>query len=329
MKASSILALALALGMAAASHAAGYYGVSDPVMGEYDGFWTAENGARGRFTAQIRPVSNNRYDGFILMFRARNPVTSLNLSPGTYENGQMAFTAATATRESGGDLLAQSEATGAIKEGKLSGTFKGELGEGKFEATKSERRSSTLGAKPPAGAIVLFDGKPGEAWEDFNWPVVDGAAQVGANNVKVKEPLRDFRLHLEFRTPYMPAETGQKRGNSGVYLQGKYEVQVLDSFGLFALKDNDCGGIYKVQAPTLNACLPPMEWQIYDITFRSSGPTITVSLNGSVVINEAKVPANLVANGTGGGDPNAGFLLLQNHNDPVQFRNIWAQPLGR
>ena len=329
MKLISATILALSLILAGRLHAAGFYGVTDPAMGEYEGVWVAENGARGRITAQVRPLSNNRYDGFILIFRARSPITSLQIQPAAYENSRLTFTAASGEQPSGGELLAKTEATGKIAKGKLTGTFKGELGAGKFEATRSARRSGTLGAKPPAGAMVLFDGQAGESWENFEWPVVDGAMQVGKGNVKTKEKLNDFRLHLEFRTPYMPAATGQARGNSGVYLQGKYEVQVLDSFGLYPLKDNDCSGIYRVKAPLLNACLPPMEWQTYDITYRASGPTVTVSLNGSVVINEAKIPAELVESGTGGGDPSAGFLLLQDHGNPVQFRNIWVQPFER
>jgi len=95
---------------------------------------------------------------------------------------------------------------------------------------------------------------------------------------------------------------------------------VLDSFGLYPLKDNDCGGIYSTQAPRLNACLPPMEWQTYDITFSSEGPEITVVHNGITVVERAKV------GGTGGGE-GSGFLLLQDHGNPVQYRNIWAEPL--
>ena len=129
----------------------------------------------------------------------------------------------------------------------------------------------------------------------------------------------------------MPEATGQARGNSGVYLQGKYEVQVLDSFGLWPLQDNDCGGIYSIKAPIGNACLPPGEWQTYDITFLEANPTrtprIIVELNGLKIIDRAEVPANLVANGTGGGEPKAGFLMLQDHGNPVEFRNIWAQPI--
>lgn len=309
--------------------AAGFYGVSDSTMGEYEGFWTAANGAKGRITAQVRPLSNNRYDGFLLLFRGRNLVAGLNLQPAELQGAQIAFSTTSAPAQEGGDLLAKTEAACTLKNGKLSGTFKGDLGEGTFEAEKKERKSPTLGAKPPSRAIVLFDGKPGDAWENVTWPVQDGVMQVGKGNIKTKEKLASFKLHLEFRTPYMPAALGQERGNSGVYLQGKYEVQVLDSFGLYPLQDNDCGGIYKTKAPHLNACLPPMEWQTYDITYHHEGPSITVVHNGSTVVDNVKVPAGLVEKGSGGGESKSGFLLLQDHNNPVQFRNIWAEPLGK
>ena len=110
------------------------------------------------------------------------------------------------------------------------------------------------------------------------------------------------------------------------------KVQVLDSFGLYPLQDNDCGGVYKVQAPQLNACFPPMEWQTFDITYiegnpaKKELPVITVIQNGVTVVDHAKVPETLVKSGTGGGEENRGFLKLQDHGNPVQYRNIWVEP---
>lgn len=327
------LLLALWAGLAQPARGADFYDIADPMMGEYDGFWTAVNGAKGRVTAQIRPRANNQYDGFVLLMRARSPVTVFSLQPATAEQSKISFAKAVSAGEAAtGDLLARSEAECVLNGGKLTGTFSGDLGQGTFEASKVERKSPTLGAAPPRNAVVLLREGVASGFEPHSWPLTkEGALQVGKGNIFTAQKMGSFRLHLEFRTPYMPIATGQARGNSGVYLQGKYEVQVLDSFGLYPLQDNDCSGIYRVRAPGLNACLPPMQWQTYDITFMGAqlgpSPTITVVHNGITVIDSARVARELVEKGTGGGNPAAGILMLQDHGNPVQFRNIWAEPL--
>jgi hypothetical protein len=324
-----ILILATAVAVSRSAH----YGITDDTMGEYEGFWTAKSGAKGRLTAQIRPLANNQYDGFVLLFRTQSPVAAFSLRPAVSGPDGLSFSAVTATKESGGDLLAQSEAKCELKNGKLTGTFSGDLGEGSFDAAKIERKSPTLGAQPPKNAIVLFDGQSARGWDSNSWAIKNGVLEVGKGNIRSTNKLASFRLHVEFRTPYMPTETGQARGNSGVYLQGKYEVQVLDSFGLYPLQDNDCGGIYSVQKPSRNTTLPPMQWQTYDITFsegaRQDQPTITVVHNGITIIDQVKVPPAVVRSGTGGSEPNTGFLMLQDHGNSVQYRNIWAEPLSR
>ena len=313
----------------APAKAAEFYDFSDPFMAEYEGFWAGINGTKGRVTAQIRPLSNNQYDGFMLFSRGRSPVTAFKLERMTAEKGGIKFTASSMS-QAGGDLLAQSEATCELRDGKITGTFKGEFGEGTFDARKFERKSPTLGAKPPKHAAVLTDINNSNAWKNLTWPSKEGVLRAGKGNIVASERMGNFRLHLEFRTPYMPVEEGQKRGNSGVYLQEKYEVQVLDSFGIYPLQDNDCGGIYKVKAPFGNATLPPMEWQTYDITYvEGSGARpswITVQHNGITVIERAEVPTELTAKGTGGGSLGGGFLMLQDHGNPVEYRNIWALP---
>ncbi|MBN2451656.1 MAG: DUF1080 domain-containing protein [Lentisphaeria bacterium] len=152
-----------------------------------------------------------------------------------------------------------------------------------------------------------------------------------------REIFQDHRLHLEFRTPFMPAARGQGRGNSGVYLQGRYEVQILDSFGLEGL-DNECGGIYRVARPRVNMCAPPTQWQTYDIDFRAprfdadgrktEPARITCRHNGVVIHQDLAIPG---PTGGGSGDnlDQPGPLLLQDHGNPVQFRNIWVLPLER
>ena len=138
-------------------------------------------------------------------------------------------------------------------------------------------------------------------------------------------------MHLEFRSPFMPGSKGQARGNSGVYLQGRYEVQVLDSYGLEGM-DNECGGIYKVARPLVNMCAPPTQWQTYDVDFRAAivdqngnkleNPRLTLLHNGVMIYNNLEIPVPT----DGGLDKDMskpGPLFLQDHNDLVQYRNIW------
>jgi hypothetical protein len=156
------------------------------------------------------------------------------------------------------------------------------------------RRSPTLGAKPPASAVVLFDGSSTDAWEN-------GRMELGhllATGCTSKQRFGDYTLHLEFRTPYMPAARGQQRGNSGIYHSGRWETQILDSFGLDG-RDNECGGIDSISKPRLNMCLPPLVWQTYDVEFtaakfdacgkRIAWPRITVRLNGVPVHEELEL----------------------------------------
>jgi len=200
-------------------------------------------------------------------------------------------------------------------------------GEQVMELERVDRKSPTLGAAPPAGAVVLFDGKenrfPGAKVTD------DGLLTQGATS---SEKVGDCSIHIEFRLPYMPSARGQGRGNSGLYVQGRYEIQMLDSFGLEG-KDNECGGLYKIAAPKVNMCFSPLSWQTYDIDFtaakfdaegkKTANARLTVKFNG-VAIHE-----NLELPGTTGGaqlkeTAEPGPLHLQNHGNPVRYRNIWV-----
>lgn len=193
---------------------------------------------------------------------------------------------------------------------------------------KVERKSPTLGAAPPAGALVLFDGSNTDHW--VNGKLVDGK-YLGATGTETKEKFGDHTLHLEFRTPFMPESEGQARGNSGLYLQSRYEVQILDSFGLEGL-DNECGGIYSVARPKLNMAFPPLSWQTYDVDFtaakydatgkKTSNARASIRLNGVVIHDNLELP-----HGTPGRHPEeAGDapIFLQDHGNPVVFRNIWV-----
>jgi hypothetical protein len=137
-------------------------------------------------------------------------------------------------------------------------------------------------------------------------------------------------MHLEFRTPYMPRARGQGRGNSGVYIQERYEVQVLDSFGLDGA-DNECGSLYKQRAPILNMSFPPLSWQTYDVDFtaphfdatgkKTRNAHITVRHNGVIVQNDVEITSKTGAGAAEG--PNPRPIKLQDHGNPVHFRNIW------
>ncbi|GIX03391.1 MAG: hypothetical protein KatS3mg113_0397 [Planctomycetaceae bacterium] len=194
--------------------------------------------------------------------------------------------------------------------------------------SKVLRQSPTLGMKPPAGAVVLFDGRHAEHW---NPPKLmdDGLLGVGT---RTRQSFTNFTLHLEFRTPFMPYATGQARGNSGMYLQDQYEIQILDSFGLEGL-DNECGGLYSVSRPAVNMCLPPLTWQTYDVEFTTAkldehGKIVeparaTIRHNGVVIHENVGLK---ITPGGGRNDGKPGPLYLQDHGDPVRFRNIWIVP---
>jgi Domain of Unknown Function (DUF1080) len=208
---------------------------------------------------------------------------------------------------------------------------------------KPEDKVDAKSTPPPEGAIILFDGKSLD-----NWTKLDGKSKPGfklldsgvmeahGGNIISKQELDgNFKLHVEFRVPYMPKAKGQARGNSGVYVQGRYEVQVLDSYGLKS-KDNDCGAIYEVAAPLVNACKAPTVWQSYDIEFHSpkcedgkqvEEPVISVYQNDVKIHDNLKITKKNTRAGRGGDPCKPGPIMLQDHGDPVQFRNIWVLPI--
>jgi len=188
------------------------------------------------------------------------------------------------------------------------------------------RSSQTLGAPPPAGAIVLFSGGPTSELNNARI-TPGGLLQVGC---ETSRSYRDFCLHVEFQTPLMPEARGQARGNSGVYLQGRYEVQILDSFGLLS-QNNDCGSLYKQRPPLLNMSFPPETWQSYDIDFRAARfddqgqktepARLTVWHNGIKIHKNVELTGKTGAGAAEGPDPRP--IKFQDHGDAVLYRNLW------
>lgn len=199
-----------------------------------------------------------------------------------------------------------------------------------FTLTKTERKSPTMGAQPPEGAIVLFNGANTDEWTRGRLDKENGVLNTDGGDILTKRKFSNYVMHIEFMLPYRPDARGQGRGNSGFYQVDHYEVQVLDSFGLDG-KNNECGGVYTKADPKVNMCLPPLVWQTYDVEFTNAvtengkkvkNARMTLKHNG-VVIHE-----NLdIAGPTGGSrsDPEGtpGPIKLQGHGNPLQYRNIW------
>ncbi len=247
--------------------------------------------------------------------------------PGAGWNGRGPFPA-DGERTAEGVVLRGEGASALVHDGKMDvrddeGTFVGTL-------RRVERKSPTLGQAPPPDAIVLFDGNGTDQWQGGRVSD-DKLLQQGTTS---KLELQSHRLHIEFRIPFQPTQRGQARGNSGVYLQGRYEVQMLDSFGLEG-KDNECGGIYSIKAPDVNMCFPPMAWQTYDIEFQAAKydeqgklqehPRMTVSHNGVTIHRNVELPKSTTAAPRKPG-PEPGPVYLQDHGCPVRYRNIWVVP---
>lgn len=198
--------------------------------------------------------------------------------------------------------------------------------EGALELKRVERQSPDAGGPPPDNAVILFDGTNTEHWKDGK---ID-PRHLLEQGAETKTKYQNFTMHLEFMLPFKPFARDQERGNSGIYIQRRYEVQVLDTFGHPA-EFNGCGSMYRQHAPIVNACYPPLEWQTYDIDFQAAqfdasgkkthNGVITVKQNGIVVQDHYEL-----TNKTGAGSkegPEPGPIWLQEHHNPVFYRNIW------
>lgn len=211
-------------------------------------------------------------------------------------------------------------------------TLTGKTDDGKsFVLKKTVRKSDSIGATPPAGAVVLFDGSNKDKWRGGRLDEKTKLLNTDGNDIVSTDKFLNYTMHIEFMLPFKPEGRGQGRGNSGFYQVDQYEVQILDSFGLDG-KNNECGGVYTKAEPSVNMCLPPLVWQTYDVEFtaakvdpegkKTANARLTVRHNG-VVIHD-----NIELTGKTGGARNEpegtpGPIKLQGHGNPLQFRNIW------
>ena len=316
-----VLALTVVLLAACTCRAADKGGVTDPAQadadfafqGEYAGMVKGDEGDK-KIGVQVIALGDGKFQ--VMAYTGGLPGDGWDKSEPKKVEG---------VRDGDAVKITTDEATATIKDGVISVTKDGNP---VCEFQKVERASPTLHARPPAGAVVLFDGTTAEHFEKGRL-TEDGLLMPGVTS---KQKFQDFTLHLEFMTPYLPAARGQARGNSGCYLQGRYEVQILDSFGLEG-KNNECGGIYEIKDPDVNMCLPPLTWQTYDIDYtaarydeegnKKANARITVKHNGVTVHHNVDLPRATRAAPVKEG-PEPGPVYLQDHGNPVRFRNVWV-----
>jgi hypothetical protein len=307
----------------------------DMIMGNYQGGFTSADWSSRYIRAQV--VARSKVAHRMILFVGKDEASAARVEiRGRVEKGAAIFKDALTVDNMGGNF----EFDGRIENETLTGTLKKEGGAGQPAAFTLKRvfiKPPSLGAAPPQGATLLFDGNNTDQWE--RWPKGwclggDGSMEVCGSNFKTIAELGSGTYHLEFQTPFMPDAEGQGRGNSGVYILGRYEVQVLDSFGLEP-KDNLCGGLYHLAVPIADAVLPPKQWQTYEITFtvpqfdgagnKVKNARITVVHNGITVHNDVEL-ASCTPGPISEQEAATGPLLLQDHGNPVRYRNIWFKP---
>jgi hypothetical protein len=349
-----LIAVPLALALAVSTQAGGekkqkfpgtWTSLSDPTIPEdikYQGEFEGSIQGGEKLGAQVIALSKGAFQAVLLpgglpgagwngkdriILQGELSGSQVELKPAKGERQYLAGPADKFSATSKFPPVGQKDYTATITAGDLTG----KTDDGKsFTLKRTIRTSPTLSQKAPDGALVLFDGQSADEWTG-GARVDGGVLNTDGNNLRTKRKFNNYTVHLEFMEPYRPDARGQGRGNSGFYQIDLYEVQILDSFGLDG-KNNECGGIYSQVAPLVNMCLPPLQWQSYDIDFTnavrgddgkvSKKARITARLNGVVIHDDVAISP------TPGGRPlseegTPGSLQLQGHGNPLQFRNIW------
>lgn len=311
-----------------------------PFMGDWKGGWVEapqkDGNARNNpgLVARVIGLGNNRYEIQILEEFDKRADFKVK-TEAVWENGKMTFD--------------QNGYSGKITNDSFTGKKAGGAFDTPFSLKRVHRTSPTMGKKAPENAVVLFDGSDLDAWErqgggDPTWLTKDGYFEVlpkkDNNNVggsiNTRQSFGDVKVHLEFRLPYEPEHRGQKRANSGFFMPGGYEVQILDSYGLDGMW-NECGALYKQSPPRVNMCWAPCVWQTFDVEFKrlrrdSEGNKVdhaefTVWHNGVKIHNSFQIKGATSNTQKGrelGESGKNGGLSLQDHSNKIQFRNIWV-----
>lgn len=284
------------------------------LQGEYVGQGVLPDGTQGRVGAQVIARGNGQFEIYLL--------TGGLPGEGWKRGGQR--TRLDGQRQGKVVSVEGDSISGQIAEGKM--TLAAGDAKTKLELKRVERQSPTLGAKPPEGAVVLFDGT---GLDYFPGATMSEEKNLVAGTSS-KDEFNSYKLHLEFRLSWMPWAGGQRRSNSGVYIHNCYELQVLDSFGLEG-RHNECGGLYSIKEPDLNMCLPPMVWQTYDLDFTApefdqqgnkvANARMTLRHNGVVIHDDLELPGATPGGQDEGPGPRG--IHLQGHGCHVQYRNIW------
>ncbi len=288
------------------------------IQGEYEGE-IKQNDTTMKIAAQV--IARGAGNFIVKPFR--------NGLPGTSEQSQ-SVNPGSATRVDGKVVVKDDKGkeVGSIADGVFTVNAHGL--EAKLK--KVVRKSPTLGAKPPSGAVVLFgDENDVSNWQNGKIAELSDGKFLAASSPRSKKTFQSFTAHVEFRLAWMPNSTGQQRSNSGVYLQDRYELQVLDSFGLSG-ENNECGGFYTLSKPKVNMCLPPMSWQTYDIEFMAAqfeGSKKVKNAHAKIKHNGVLIQVFEFTKFTPGGKfqgevPEPGSLYFQDHGDPVVYRNVWV-----
>jgi len=298
----------------------------DPFMGDYKGRWSAEIDVDPEIHAQVFPLGKDMYHIRITAkrFHRASPKAIIEAEA---KNGRIEF------NEQGHRGVIEN---GAIVGGQMKG-------KATFEMKRLVYESPTLGKEAPDGAVVLFDGTDFDAWQKTeDWVLLPDTMMVTPKGkaLESKQTFTDVDLHIEFRTPLMERARGQARGNCGVQLQSAYEVQVLDSYGLEGYY-NECGALYKLSAPRVNACAPPLQWQTYDINYTAprynangdleANGRMTVYHNGILIQDDVELRWRTDWKEADRQKPpptEPGRIHLLAHGNYVQFRNIWLVDEG-